>query len=55
MEKSKISWLITFVRRDLPEYGEVTLTQYVFAKDDEAAVNHIKSCYGQDVEIISVK
>ena len=53
MEKKKISWLVTFIRGDHPEYGE--LTQYVFAKDEEAVISHIKSGYGQDAKIISIK
>ena len=53
MEKRKISWLVTFIRGDHPEYGELTL--YVFAKDQEAVINHIKRCYGDDVKIITIK
>ena len=53
MEKKKISWLVTFIRGDHPEYGE--LTQYVFAKDEEAVISYIKSGYGQDAKIISIK
>lgn len=53
MEKKKISWLVTFIRGDHPEYGE--LTHYVFAKDEEAVISHIKSGYGQDAKIISIK
>ena len=53
MEKRKISWLVTFIRGDHPEYGE--LTQYVFAKDQEAMISHIKSCYGKNAKIISIK
>ena len=53
MEKRKISWLVVFIRGDHPEYGE--LTQYVFAKDQDAVINHIKRCYGEDAKIISIK
>lgn len=53
MEKKKISWLVTFIRGDHPEYGE--LTQYVFAKDQEAMISHIKSCYGEKAKIIDIK
>ena len=53
MVKRKISWLVVFIRGDHPEYGE--LTQYIFAKDQEAAINHIKSCYGENAKIISIK
>ena len=53
MEKRKISWLVTFIRGDHPEYGE--LKQYVFAKDQEAMISHIKSCYGENAKIISIK
>lgn len=53
MEKRKISWLVTFIRGDHPEYGE--LTQYVFAKDEYAVINYIKSGYGEDAKIISIK
>ena len=52
-EKRKISWLVKFIRGDHPEYGE--LTQYIFAKDQEAVINHIKSGYGENAEIISIK
>ena len=52
-EKKKISWLVTFIRGDHPEYGE--LTQYIFAKDQEAMINHIKSCYGEKAKIIDIK
>ena len=51
--EKKISWLVTFVRGDHPEYGE--LTQYVFAKDEETVIEHIKSGYGKDSKIISIK
>lgn len=53
MEKRKISWLVTFIRGDHPEYGE--LTQYVFAKDQDAVINCIKSGYGENAKIISIK
>ena len=53
MEKKKISWLVNFIRGDHPEYGE--LTQYVFAKDEEAVISYIKSGYGKDAKIISIK
>ena len=53
MEKRKISWLVVFIRGDHPEYGE--LTQYVFAKDQDAMINHLKSCYGENIKIISIK
>ena len=52
-EKKKISWLVTFIRGDHPEYGE--LTQYIFAKDQEAAISHIKGCYGEKAKIIDIK
>ena len=52
-EKRKISWLVKFIRGDHPEYGE--LTQYVFAKDEEAVINHLKSGYGENVKIIELK
>ena len=52
-EKRKISWLVTFIRGDHQEYGE--LIQYVFAKDQNAAINHIKSCYGEKAKIIDIK
>ena len=52
-EEKKISWLSTFIRGDHPEYGE--LTMYVFAKDQKAVIEHLKSCYGEDVKIISIK
>ena len=53
MEKRKISWLVTFIRGDHPEYGE--LVQYVFAKDQDAVISHIKSGYGEKAKIISIK
>ena len=53
MEKRKISWLVTFIRGDHPEYGE--LVQYVFAKDQEAVINYVKSGYGEKAKIISIK
>ena len=53
MEKRKISWLVVFIRGDHPEYGE--LTQYVFAKDKDAVIKHIKSGYGEDAKIISIE
>ena len=53
MKKRKISWLVVFIRGDHPEYGE--LTQYVFAKDQDAVINYIKSDYGEDAKIISIK
>ena len=53
MEKRKISWLVKFIRGDHPEYGD--LTQYVFAKDQGAVINHLKSCYGENVKIISME
>ena len=53
MEKRKISWLVVFIRGDHPEYGE--LTQYVIAKDQDAVINHIKSGYGKNAKIISIK
>ena len=53
MEKRKISWLVKFIRGDHPEYGE--LVQYVFAKDQDAVINHIKSGYGENAKIISIK
>lgn len=52
-EKKKISWLVTFIRGDHPEYGE--LTQYIFAKDQDATISHIKSCYGENAKIIDIK
>ena len=53
MEKRKISWLVKFIRGDHPEYGD--LIQYVFAKDQDAVINHLKSCYGENVKIISME
>ena len=53
MEKRKISWLVKFIRGDHPEYGE--LVQYVFAKDQDAVVNYVKSGYGENAKIISIK
>ena len=53
MEKRKISWLVTFIRGDHPEYGE--LTQYVIAKNQDAVISHIKSCYGEKAKIIDIK
>lgn len=53
MQKRKISWLVKFIRGDHPEYGE--LVQYVFAKDQEAVINHIKSGYGENAKIISIE
>ena len=53
MEKRKISWLVKFIRGDHPEYGD--LTQYVFAKDQNAVISHLKSCYGENVKIISME
>ena len=53
MEKRKISWLVVFIRGDHPEYGE--LTQYVFAKDQDAVINYLKNGYGENVKIISIK
>ena len=52
-EKKKISWLVTFIRGDHPEYGE--LTQYIFAKDQDATISHIKGCYGENAKIIDIK
>lgn len=52
-EKKKISWLVTFIRGDHPEYGE--LTQYIFAKDQDATISHIKGCYGESAKIIDIK
>ena len=52
-EKKKISWLVTFIRGDHPEYGE--LIQYVFAKDQEAVIGYVKSGYGEKAKIIDIK
>ncbi len=53
MTRRKISWLVTFIRGDHPEYGE--LTQYIFAKDEEAVITHLRGCYGEGVKIISIE
>lgn len=53
MEKKKISWLVTFIRGDHPEYGE--LTQYVFGGSEKAVIDHIKKGYGENAKIIDIK
>ena len=53
MKKRKNSWIVKFIRGDHPEYGE--LTQYVFAKDQEAVINYVKSGYGENAKIISIE
>ena len=53
MEKTKISWLVTFIRGDHPEYGE--LTHYVIGGSEEAVIDHIKSSYGENAKIINIK
>ena len=53
MEKRKIRWIVKFIRGDHSEYGE--LTQYIFAKDQDAVINNIKSGYGESAKIISIK
>ena len=53
MEKTKISWLVTFIRGDHPEYGE--LVHYVIGGSEEAVIKHIKSGYGENAKIISIK
>lgn len=51
-KKSKISHKITFIRGDHPEYGE--LTQYVYAKSEDAAVDHLICCYGIGTKIVKI-
>lgn len=48
----KLGRKVTFIRGDEPKYGELTLI--VVAKDDESAIQHIKTCYGENTKIISV-
>lgn len=48
----KISYKITFIRGDYPEYGE--LTQYIFASTREAAIAHVKHCYGAESKILNI-
>ena len=42
---SSIAYRLSFIRGDHPEYG--VLTQIVFAKDKQAAIEHTIHCYGE--------
>lgn len=50
---SKIFWRITFIRENHPEYGPII--NGVYASSAEAAVEHIKSSYGENSKILEVK
>ena len=49
----KISWKVTFIRGDAPEYGELSIM--VFAASEELAKEHIISCYGPKTIIKEIK
>ena len=51
--KKKISWLVTFIRGDHPEYG--TLKLYVFAANAELAKNHILASYGAKTQVLNIE
>ena len=49
----KISWKVTFIRGDAPEYGELSII--VIAASEELAKEHIINCYGPKTIIKGVK
>jgi len=53
MEKKKLSWVVDFIRENHPEYG--VLTQCVFAPNETAVIEYVKSGYGENSQIISIK